>query len=67
MSDDQLLDEDILAYVGLDTDDEVVEYYISGKADSAKVRNIVDNGFEDDYEELNEKLNKQLKKFCYLS
>lgn len=45
-TDDELFDDEILAYVGMNSNEEVIEYYISNKADIDKVRNIVDNGFE---------------------
>ena len=59
MSDDELFDKGILAYVGLDVDDEVVEYYISSKADNARARKIIDNNFEE--EDLGEALEADQK------
>lgn len=56
-TDEELFDDEILAYVGMNSDEEVIEYYISNKADADKVRNIVDNGFET--ENLDEGYSKQ--------
>jgi hypothetical protein len=47
LTDEELEQDDIYAYVQLE-DDEVLEYYISDLADYTRVRNIIDNGFDED-------------------